>query len=539
VRPLPRSCPEPVSGRLRLLLCVAGAIVGVAAEWASYGWDRPGRWMPDLITGWALIGCGLVGWSARPASRSGALLAVTGFAWFAGNFSAAALYLHRGPLAHVVLSYPGEKRPARLVRIATVVGYAVAVVPALWRSEVMTIALAAALVAIAGAVHARAVGQARRASGYALRATAYMAIVLAGTAGVRLTVPTHAATDATLLVYEAALCLLAASLLTGLARAPWERAPVADLVLELGEARSGSLRDALSSALGDPTLEVGYWLGEAGGYIDAEGRALELPAHGSHRRVTPVERDGEAIAVLVHDPAVLDDPGLSDALATAARLAAANARLQAEVLAQLADLRASRRRLIRAADEERRRLERRLRETVEGRLTELARTLELARPSPGANALVRRVEQQLARTLEELQELAAGLHPRGLARGGLAGALTSIAERSSVPVELSMPNCRLPEDVATAAYFVCSEALANVVKYADATRIAITVDVGKGAVRVAICDDGVGGADPTAGTGLRGLADRLEALGGALRVDSPAGRGTRVTAELPLGGHAP
>jgi signal transduction histidine kinase len=524
--------------RRRLVLWAAGALVGVAAEWVAYGWDRPGRWVPDLITGWALIGCGLVGWSARPASRSGPLLAATGVAWFAGNFSASALYLHRGPLVHLVLSYPSGTLGARLVRGAVVIGYGAALVPALWRSEATTMALAALMVTVAVLVHTRALGRDRRASAYALRATAFLAIVLAGTACVRLALPTQAATDATLLVYEAALCLLAAALLAGLERAPWERAPVTDLVLELGEARSGSLRDALAAALGDPTLEIGYWLGGPGGYVDAEGRPLELPALGSARRVTPVERDGDAIAVLVHDPAVLADPGLSGALRAAARLAASNARLQAEVLAQVTELDASRRRLVRAADEERRRLERRLRDTVEARLTELARTLERAHTSAGTDEQVRRVQQQLTRVLEELQELAAGLHPRGLAQGGLAGALASLAEHSPVPVDLSVPNDQLPEEIATAAYFVCSEALANAVKYAGATRVAITVTVDVKSVRVTICDDGVGGANPAAGTGLRGLADRLEALGGVLGVDSPPGGGTRVTAELPLGGQA-
>jgi hypothetical protein len=327
-----------VRGRPRLLLLwAAAAIVGIVAEWVAYGWDRPGRWLPDLITGWVLIGCGLAGWSARPGSRSGPLMAATGFAWFAGNFSAAAPYLHRGPLVHMVLSYPGAMLAPRLARIAVVAGYGAAVVPAVWRSEVATIVLSTLLVAVAVVVHTRAVGRERRASGYALRATAFLAIVLAGTAGIRLGVPTGAGTGATLLAYEAALCALGGALLTGLVRAPWEHAPVTDLVLELGEARSGSLRDALAGALGDPTLEVGYWLGD--GYVDAEGRPLALPASGSHRRVTRVERDGEAIAVLVHDPAVLDDPGLSDALATAARLAASNARLQVEVRAQLAELR--------------------------------------------------------------------------------------------------------------------------------------------------------------------------------------------------------
>jgi signal transduction histidine kinase len=518
-----------------LLLWPAGLVAGVAAEWVAYGWDQPGRWLPDLITGWTLIACGLAGWSARQGSRSGPLMAVTGFAWFAGNFGAAAIYLHRGPLAHLVLSYPGATLAPRRARVAIVAGYG-AVVPAVWGSEAATIALCALLMAAAAAVNLGAVGRERRASGYALRATAFLAVVLAGTASVRLAVPTQAATDATLLAYEAALCLLAGALLAGLVRAPWERVPVTDLVLELGEARSGSLRDALAGALGDPTLEVGYWLGD--GYVDAEGRPQALPASGSHRRVTPVERDGEAIAVLVHDPAVLDDPGLSDALAAAARLAASNARLHAEVRAQLVELRASRRRLLDAGDEERRRLERRLHETVERRLTELAHALEAADPGGGSAAGLQRAGEQLARAREELRELAAGLHPGGLDRGRLAGALASLVARSPVPVELSVPDARLPDEIATAAYFVCAEALANVVKYAGASCAVVSVSVGERRAHVVVGDDGVGGADPAGGTGLRGLADRLEALGGTLELDSPPGGGTRVTAELPLRGHA-
>ena len=523
-------------GRSRLLLWAAGAIVGVTAEWVAYGWSRPGRWLPDLVTGWTLIGCGLAGWSVRPGSRSGALMAATGFTWFAGNFGAAAIYLYRGPLVQMVLSYPGGKLAPGRVRAAVAVGYGAALVPAVWRSEVATIVLSSLLVGVAGAVHAGAVGRQRRASGYALRATTFLAIVLAGTAGVRLAVPTQVATDATLLAYQAALCVLAAALLAGLARTPWEQAPVTDLVLELGEGRSGSLRDALAGALGDPTLAVGYWLGD--GYVDAHGRPLALPAAGSDRRVTPVERDGERIAVLVHDRAVLEDPGLSDALATAARLASSNARLQAEVRDQLVELRASRRRLVRAGDEERHRLERRLHDTVQRRLSELARSLEGAHAGAGRAALLQGAEEQLARTIGELRELAAGLHPGGLDEGGLSGALASLVARSPVPMAVSVPDARLPEEIAIAAYFVCSEAVANVIKYAAASHVVVSVSVGDGCVRVAVADDGVGGADPAAGTGLRGLADRLEALGGTLRIDSPPGGGTRVTAELPLDGHA-
>ena len=166
-----------------------------------------------------------------------------------------------------------------------------------------------------------------------LGATAFVSAVMVGTAAARLASPTPELTDATLLVYEAALCALAVALLVGLLVEPWARTKVADLVVDLRQAGSGTLRDALAQALGDPTLEIGYRLDR--GYVDSEGRPLALPAEGSDRKVTRVDQDGKPIAVLVHDAAVLDDPGLSDALGRAARLAAANARLQAEVRTQL------------------------------------------------------------------------------------------------------------------------------------------------------------------------------------------------------------
>jgi signal transduction histidine kinase len=531
----------------RLLLWPAGVALGIAAEWVYFGWSEPSDWLPDLAVGWTLIACGLVAWSHRPASRSGALMVATGFAWFAANFTTTgwsavdwlsehALYLHRGPLLHLVCSYPRGRLAGRLDRAAVAIAYGAAVIPSIWGSETVTFALAGLFVGVAGYGYARAVGRERRMRLAALQATAFLAAVLAGTAALRVAFPTQKVEEGTLLAYEAALCMLAVALLAALAREPWARKGITDLVVDLGEARSETLRDALARALGDPTLEVGYRLGD--GYVDAEGRPLTMPAPGSQRRVTPVERHGEEVAVLVHDPAVLDDPRLAGALATAAGLAASNARLQAEVRAQLAELDASRRRLVSAGDEERRRLEQRLRDTVELRLTKLARTLDRAHADGGGGARMKSAEEQLARTLDELRDLAAGLHPGGLDEAGLADALVSLARRSPVPVELSVPDGPLPEEIATAAYFVCSEALANVIKYAGATRAVISVTERSDRLLVEVADDGVGGAVIGTGSGLVGLADRVEALGGRLDVDSPSGRGTRVTAELPLGGHA-
>jgi signal transduction histidine kinase len=252
-----------------------------------------------------------------------------------------------------------------------------------------------------------------------------------------------------------------------------------------------------------------------------------------------IERERKPVAALVHDPAVLDDPGLREALSSAAQLAAANARLQAEVRAQVAALRESRRRILEAGDEERRRLERRLREGAEERLERLAEQVSRARLSAGSEAARERIDRtqaQLARTLEELHQLAHGIHPRVLAEAGLVGALASLAEQAPVRVEVMAPASKLPAEVEAVAYFLSSEALANIAKHASASQVSVSVTSSDGRVRVEIEDDGLGGADPARGTGLRGLADRVEALGGTLDVESPTGGGTRLAAEIPLGG---
>jgi len=534
----------------RLLLWPAGAAVGIAAEWILFGWADPRHWVPDLVTGWTLIACGLVAWSRRPESRSGALMAATGFSWFFGNFASSgidpvdwlgahALYVYRGPLVHLLVTYPSGRLSSRLDRAAVAVGYAAAVLTPVWRSELATIVLAVLLVVVSARSYLRAVGPARRARRLALWAATGLGLVLAGGAAARLAVPPGEASEPSLLALEVALCALAGGLLAGLLSPFWERAAVTDLVVELGEGRSGTLRDELAGALGDPTLEVGYWLPNEGAFVDSEGRPFALPDPASERSVTMIAGEGRPIAALVHDPAVLDDPRLRGAVSSAARLAAANARLQAEVRAQVAELRESRRRIVEAGDEERRRLEWRLREGAERRLERLAehlRRTRLTARSTAATARIDRTETQLARTLEELRRLAHGLHPRGLTEAGLAGALASLAEQAPVPVEVVAPAARLPADVEVVAYFLCSEALANISKHASASRVSISVTSNDGRVRIEIEDDGRGGADPARGTGLRGLADRVEALGGALYVESPTGAGTRLAAEIPLDG---
>jgi signal transduction histidine kinase len=293
--------------------------------------------------------------------------------------------------------------------------------------------------------------------------------------------------------------------------------------------------------LGDSSLQIGYWAAEQGEYVDAAGQPVTVPAEGAGRAVTTVGLGGRPVAVLVHDPAVVQDPGLVESITLAVRLAASQARLRAEVRTQVSEVRASRRRLIRAGDQERIRLERRLHEGPELSLAELTTTLARARDeavrTDAAEVLggIERARQRLLGAREDLRELARGLHPRALVDGGLAEAIAELAAASPVPVTVTAIPGGLPLEAAAAAYFVCSEALANVAKHSGASRCSVTAGTSDGLLRVEIADDGAGGAEDAKGTGLRGLGDRVDALGGIFRVSSPPGKGTVVAAEIPLG----
>jgi signal transduction histidine kinase len=238
----------------------------------------------------------------------------------------------------------------------------------------------------------------------------------------------------------------------------------------------------------------------------------------------------------VHDEAVLEDAALVEAVASAARMAVSNARLQAEVRARVLELAASRRRVVEAADAQRRRLERELRQGAERRLASVSALLTQAREDAdeGAAAQLVAVENELDGARVELRDFARGIHSTALTEGGLAAALPELALRAGMPVELEVSTGRLAPATEAAVYFLCSEALANAAKHAEATSVTIGVSQSSGRLLVAIADDGVGGADPAGGTGLRGLADRIEALGGRLSLESLPRQGTRLLAEIPV-----
>jgi signal transduction histidine kinase len=327
--------------------------------------------------------------------------------------------------------------------------------------------------------------------------------------------------------------------LFGLLDARLARSAIGDLVIELQrDPAPAELRDALARALRDPTLTLAYWVPEYEAYVDLDGRPVELPAGG--RGTTPIDRDGQRVAALVHDPALDDEHELLDAVGAVAGFALENARLQAELAARLEEVRGSRARVLEAGQEERKRLERNLHDGAQQRLVALSLQLKLLEKQladdPSAIERLGVAQQEVAMSLEELRDLARGIHPAVLSAHGLGVALEQVAARAPVPVQLDVDLAeRLPEQVELTAYFVTCEALANVGKYAHATAVRILVVRRNGLAVVEIADDGVGGADDSRGSGLRGLADRVEALGGRLEVVSPAGRGTVLTAELPCG----
>jgi signal transduction histidine kinase len=315
---------------------------------------------------------------------------------------------------------------------------------------------------------------------------------------------------------------------------------VGALVERLREApAAGGLREALADALDDPSLELVYWLPDRGEYVDAAGHPAELPHDDPNRCVTQIERDGECIAAIVHANTMPEVREHAERVGAAAALALENERLDAELRAKIGELRASRERMLRIGLEERRRLERDLHDGAQQRLVSMALNIRLARAKLNedplaADQLLASAGDELTSALEELRELARGIHPAVLTDRGLGTALETLASRAPVPVELAaFPEERLPEAVELAAYFVVAEALTNVAKYASATHATVEIARDNGRLVVEVADDGVGGANPDKGTGLRGLADRLAVLEGRLEIDSERGRGTTVRARIP------
>jgi signal transduction histidine kinase len=569
------------------LVALAGLVAGAGAIWmaAHQPPDRPTE--PDAlltaVVGASLLGCGIASWRARPENRLGPVMVITGFAWFAAQlseasnpwvytFGSAVQYTFAVGIVYLLLSFPSGRLHGRLDRWL-MVGIGVLFVMQLLAMLYGTRAgvrcpscpnnlldvfhdnrkaqsweglerlLGGVLIAI---VIGRLVWRWVRASAASRDAVA--PVLVAGCASLAALVWTVtfdllgdplSSLPATVWFYTTALVPIA--VLYVFVQRRLARGQIAGLVVQLGEpSASIGLREALATTLGDPSLELAFWFPAEECYVDGEGVPVKLPDDQSGRRATFVERDGQPIAALLHDPVLEYKTELVRSVCAAASLALENERLQAELRARLVELQASRARLVGATDAERRRIERDLHDGTQQRLVSIAMSLGLLEsklPSDAAEQpLVRETREALAVALAELRELTHGINPPLLTERGLAAALDELCRRAALPTRLQVAlDRRLPEQVETAAYFVASEALTNAAKHSHGTEVRVAVSDDGRVVTVEVADDGIGGAIAAGGSGMRGLADRVEALGGSFTVSSPPGRGTTLRAQIPCG----
>jgi signal transduction histidine kinase len=530
--------------------------------------------LADFITV-SYIFSGLVAWWGRPTSRLGPLMIVAGFVMFVTTlaWSENAIAFTVGQaldvvapvlFLHVFLSFPEGRLHGPLERALVSVAYVTAIVFELVRMSlggfgeqnllemtsnpgaaevvrhVQLVTVSALCLGGVGVLALR-----RRRSGRPLRRSSELLVDAFGLGLVMTAALLVSATFGGPWVQEirwatfVTIGLAPLAFVLGLLAARLAQSEVGGLFVHLrNQPEPADLRDALARALRDSSLTLAYWLPEFGSYADLDGHEVEVPRAEEKRAVTRIDRDHAHVAVLIHDPSLLEEPKLLEAVTAAAGIALENARLHAELRARLEELQGSRARIVEAGRNERKRLERNLHDGAQQRLIALSLELSLLEEQLGhdaeASGRLAQARREIAASLGELREVARGLHPAVVSGHGLAVALEQLAAHAAVPVRLTVrTGARLPEALEVAAYYLVSESLANIAKYARASSASVEVTRRARDVLVEIVDDGVGGADESKGSGLRGLADRVEALGGTLRVWSPAGGGTRVRAEIP------
>jgi signal transduction histidine kinase len=563
-------------GALALTGIACGVVIAAITLASDHTDDAGSETVLRLLVGWSFVGTGLFAWWRRPANHTGRLMVAAGFSWFATSLSASdndVLFtigisldaLFPAICGHLLIAFPSgrlQTRAERWVVGSTYFAVSVLQLPSLLFEEpgnprnllivhgdqplsdaldAMQLGVAVIILVFSWALIIRRA----RAGGPAQRRALIPVLVTGGAAFAvflvsKLFDAAGHQSDALEWASQALVATIPFGFLVGLLRTRLAQgAAVSELVARLGNApgeAEAELRAALADALGDPTLSIAYWLPHEQRFVDAAGRDVTVPERGW----TEVELQGRRIAAIVHDPALSEERDLVRAAGAAAALALENQRLSAELRARIEDLRASRTRVVQAGDTARRRLERDLHDGAQSRLVALALKLRLARMAvdDGSEAatLLDESSTELQASLDELRELARGLHPVVLTDRGLNAAVRILASRSPVPVDIAhLPDDRLPAPVELAVYFVVAEALTNVAKYAQATAATVSISVVDHRVTVEVADDGAGGADIARGSGVRGLADRVAALDGALDLESPPGAGTCLRVEIPLG----
>jgi signal transduction histidine kinase len=543
------------------------------------------------------IAVGLYAWRDGRHARFGRLLVLTGFAWFLPSLSASdnsvlysvgrvAGWTVEAALIYLVLAFPSGRLKTRTDRVLVLTIVAIVALlyvptllidesfpqPSPWAScvppgcpdnafmvasgepeiledaivplrELLTILLTAAVAARLAQRVARATPLMRR----TLTPVLAVAIVRVGTFSTAIAVRRAGADGAVVdvLIWVILLGLPAMSLafLVGLVR--W-RLFTADALLRLAvgirhDPHPDELRELIARALSDPSVELAYRdPGAETGWVDGEGEPIPAPRDGPGRCCTAIVADGRPVAAIVHDDALADQRSFVQTVGAYALTWEDNHRLAARVEESLRELRESRARILAAADDERRRIERDLHDGGQQRLVALRVRLELAdetmRDSPSrARRMLRQLGAEVDAALDELRSLAAGVYPSVLADRGLTDALRSAALRSPVPVSVAVSGeDRYGQDVEAAVYFCCLEALQNVAKHApDAHIVAISLER-NGDLRFSVSDDGPGFDTDVDGNGLVNMQDRVAAVGGTLVIDSSPGAGTQVVGHVPV-----
>jgi signal transduction histidine kinase len=568
----PEVFPLIASGTLVAALIAFNLFLGL-------GYDaRPRPFLAsDIALGTCFSLAGLAAWRLRPRSRTGLWMLIMGVVILTENPNGFALprrlpgydliqffcgvlyWLQFAVAAQLMLSYPSgrlrrgspERRLIVVIFVHAIAGGAIVQAlqvagvdsPGFPRVRILVmvawVVLAAAAAGLLIRRIVRSTPRQRRKDGFGLAAGGLAVVVFAAIFIALLVIygaTPNLASSAELHAGLAWTAIVAVPIMffVGLLRERLAFAAVADLIGKFKDVGAERIESALGEALHEPTLRVTFPVPD--GLLDVQGRRYEVPVDGS-RAVTPL---GEPpVAVLVHDPALLSDRELLDTAATAARLALDNARLYAQVRAQLDEVRASRQRIAAAADTERRRLERDLHDGAQQRLLGVGFTMSTLRTrlvSPADRELVRELEQELRAAVAELRDFAHGIRPAILTDQGLVPALSGLARRSAVRVSLDLRvRDRLDPVVESTAYYVVCEALQNVAKHTEDALACVLAVHEDHRLIIEVSDDGPGGASVQAGTGLRGLTDRVSAVGGCLQVRSPPGGGTTVRAEMPCG----
>jgi signal transduction histidine kinase len=512
---------------------------------------------------------GLIAWRRRPESRLGVLMITAGFGscinfliWSSGDvlFTIGLLGQFLPPVLflHVFLAFPDGRLSYAVDRAVVAAAYAAAALslpqllvgfeagrnvlavtarPAL-AQRLQELQLASLglllLVGVGLLVHHRGGARLRPAIGllvdaFLLALVMTSVLMLAGLFGWTIAQPVRIATFL-------ALGLAPIVFLAGLLQARLDRAAVADLLLHLGASPPPTeLQHAVRRALHDSSATLAFWLPEFECYGDAAGREVDV-AVAPGRASAAIVREDRDVAVLLHDPGV--DANLVTSVVAAAGVMIENAQLQVELRARLVELQGSRARILEAEQRARMDLERDLHDGAQQRLVALS--LELATLDqdlsryPDLRDRLGSAQAEVRASLAELRDVAHGIFPAAVRDHGLSVALESLATRAAVPVRVvATTGGRLPEPVELTAFYLVSESLTNIGKHACASHALVELARGDHTLVVEVTDDGVGGAATEKGTGLRGLADRVEALGGRLRIWSPDGGGTRVRAEIP------